>query len=127
MLLFTYLDKHKATSNHTLQQPPLKKLAIDGTISSMPPMSMPSADGFIAASGESGVGPSTSSGQVSNDSSASGSRRDMGNSRVQKMHAALAQAWKEDVDAGRLLTSLFDLFGEHILSFIQPSEVSVFI
>ena len=76
----------------------------------------------------SGGGPSTSSGQVSNESGTSGDRREKsGGSRAQKTHAALAQAWKEDVGAGRLLASLFDLFGERILSFIQPSEMSFFI
>ena len=91
-------------------------------------MSMTSADGFPAASGESGGGPSTSSGQVSNESTTSGTRREkIGGSRAQKTHAALAQAWKEDVDTGLLLASLVDLFGERVLSFIQPSEMSLFI
>lgn len=120
-------DKRKANSNHALPQPPLKKLAVDGPMGLIPPMSMPSADGFPAASGESGGGPSSSSGQVSNESSASGNRREIGRSMVQKKHSALAQAWKEDVDVGRLLASLFDLFGERILSFVQPAEMGLFV
>ncbi|ONK79068.1 uncharacterized protein A4U43_C01F2570 [Asparagus officinalis] len=122
-IAITMPNKRKADSNNTLQQPPLKKLAIDGTMSSMPPMSMQS-------SSESGGGPSTSSGPgpLSNESTLSGKGKEkLGISRAQKTQTALAQAWREDVDAGRLLASLFELFGERILSFIQPPEMSLFI
>lgn len=127
-IVTTMPNKRKASSNHTLHQPPLKKLAVDSTISSMPPMSMPLADGFTAASGESsGGGPSSSSGHVSNENSTSSNRRELSGVTRKKINTALAQAWKGDVDAGRLLASLFDLFGERILSFIQPPEMSLFI
>ncbi|KAJ6846050.1 transcription initiation factor TFIID subunit 6 [Iris pallida] len=123
----TMPNKRKAINNHKMHQPPLKKLAVDGSVNSLSSIPM-ATDGFPSASSESGVGPSTSSGQVSNESTSTGSRKQKGNGGgAQKKHAALAQAWKEDVDAGRLLASLFELFGEGILSFIQPVEMSHFI
>jgi transcription initiation factor TFIID subunit 6 len=55
-------------------------------------------------------------------------RRDQGgNNHAQMVSAVLRQAWKEDQDAGHLLASLHDVFGEAIFSFIQPPEISFFL
>lgn len=90
----------------------------------------PAADGFgNNASSDPVMRPSTSSGRSSNESiGGGGSRREIGNSsRAPKPHSILSQAWKEDLDAGFLLASLFELFGEGIFSFIQPVEMNVFL
>lgn len=39
----------------------------------------------------------------------------------------LAQAWKDDIDAGQLLPPVFELFGESLLSFIPKPEASIFL
>ncbi|MED6143027.1 hypothetical protein PIB30_002849 [Stylosanthes scabra] len=41
--------------------------------------------------------------------------------------AALAQVWKDELNSGRTLVSLFDLFGEDILPFIQAPELYMFL
>ncbi|KAJ4972440.1 hypothetical protein NE237_005614 [Protea cynaroides] len=124
-------NKRKASMDH-LQQVPLKKVATDGPVGMMPTISMPTGkqggiDGFPHPSGESGVGPS-SSGQVLNESiSGISGRRDEDDGEAQKMSAILSQAWKEDMDAGYLLASLFELFGESMLAFTPMPEMSFFL
>ncbi|XP_020579967.1 transcription initiation factor TFIID subunit 6 [Phalaenopsis equestris] len=125
--------KSLESNHHSAQPPPLKKLAVDSSVGSMPVMPTTSniqlaADGFNNnASSEAGMRPSPSPGRLSNENSAGGSRREIGNSRAPKPNSVLSQAWKEDVDAGCLLASMFELFGEGIFSFIQPVEMNVFL
>ena len=42
-----------------------------------------------------------------------------------KSTEVLTTAWKDDVDAGNLLSSLFELFGEGMLSFVKFPELSL--
>lgn len=111
------------------QQPPHKKQIVEGSLGpiSLPPdLQGSSADSFPAASGESG--PSSSSGQVLNEVvSGNNNRRERGDGRAPKASAVLSQAWKEDVDAGHLLASLFELFGEAIFSFAPSVATSFFL
>ncbi|KAH7660302.1 transcription initiation factor TFIID subunit 6 protein [Dioscorea alata] len=125
-------NKRKLSGSQPIQQPPLKKLAVDGPSGPMPSVPITGntqvgAEGFPSISGDSGLGASSSSGQVSNESTSGGSQRDKGEDRATMMSSALTQAWKEDVDAGHLLASLFELFGEAIFSFTQPVEMSMFL
>ena len=39
----------------------------------------------------------------------------------------LAQAWKDDIDAGQLLPPVFELFGESLLSFIPKPQAFIFL
>ncbi|KAJ7008523.1 hypothetical protein NC653_007250 [Populus alba x Populus x berolinensis] len=39
----------------------------------------------------------------------------------------LNQVWNDDLNTGHLLASLFELFGESILSFIPSPEMSLFL
>ncbi|KAJ7008520.1 hypothetical protein NC653_007249 [Populus alba x Populus x berolinensis] len=39
----------------------------------------------------------------------------------------LNQVWNDDLNTGHLLVSLFELFGESILSFIPSREMSLFL
>ncbi|KAJ0989748.1 hypothetical protein J5N97_008104 [Dioscorea zingiberensis] len=126
-------NKRKLSSNQSLQHPPLKKLAAEGPSGPIPSIpitgnnTQAGAEGFPSASGDSGMGASSSSGHVLKESTSGGSRRDKGEDRTPTVNSALAQAWKEDVDAGHLLASLFELFGEAIYSFTQPVEMSMFL
>ncbi|KAK8916062.1 hypothetical protein KSP39_PZI023069 [Platanthera zijinensis] len=122
--------KSPPSNNHCPQQPSLKKL-VDASIpitqvaSNMQPTT---ADGFSSiASVDPAMRPSTSSGGLSNENIPGGNRRETSNSRAPKTHSVLAQAWKQDLDAGSLLASLFELFGEGIFLFIQPVEMNVFL
>ncbi|XP_010254144.1 PREDICTED: transcription initiation factor TFIID subunit 6 isoform X2 [Nelumbo nucifera] len=130
-VIMTTPNKRKAGKDDMMQQPPVKKIATDGPMGIVPPISLPAnmqgtVDGFPAASGQSNLGPSSSV-QVTNDSisGSSGKREDDG--RAAKMLTVLSQAWKEDVDAGHLLASLFELFGESMFSFTPRPELSFFL
>lgn len=54
-------------------------------------------------------------------------REGVGGDQNVQVSTALAIAWKEDLDAGPLLTSLFQLFGEDLFSFIPKPELSFFL
>lgn len=111
----TLPSKRKSTSDISAQQPPLKKLAADGPVQGAP-------EGI---SGTADVGTS-GTGQISKQSTTSeGRKQDVG--RTSKASLILAQAWREDVEAGRLLASLHELFGEAVFPFTQPVEMSFFL
>ncbi|XP_077238315.1 TATA BOX ASSOCIATED FACTOR II 59 [Tasmannia lanceolata] len=121
----TMPGKRKSTNDLSKQQPPLKKIASDGMLGtiSMPADLQGVGDVFQAISGESNMGPSSSSGQASSESI---SRRDKGGGPAPTSNL-LSQAWKEDMDAGHLLAALFELFGEAIFSFIPSTPMSFFL
>lgn len=119
-------NKRKVSDDPLSQQPPLKKLAPAGQLG---PISMPadvkgSADSFSAVPGE--PVPS-SSGQMSNDGVSSSSRREKTDGSTPGASAVLSQAWKEDVDTGLLLASLFELFGDAIFTFAPSAVTSIFL
>ncbi|KAF9666490.1 hypothetical protein SADUNF_Sadunf16G0234600 [Salix dunnii] len=121
-------NKHKASTDNLMQQPLLKKIAADSTISAMPMNSMPvekqgAASGFPTIVGASSVSVSAISRKVSNENTP---RREIGG-RGLNTSTILAQAWKEDMDAGHLLTSLFELFGESMFCFTPKPELSFFL
>ncbi|OAY68746.1 transcription initiation factor TFIID subunit 6-like [Ananas comosus] len=127
-------NKRKPSTNLSpQQQPPLKKFAADPTASSLPPIPTPanfqgaSADGYPAQPSNSGIAPSSSSGQMANEGITGAIRRDKGGAggRPQNVSAVLSQAWREDLDAGHLFASLFGLFGEAIVSFVPLPEMSL--
>ncbi|XP_062198680.1 transcription initiation factor TFIID subunit 6 isoform X2 [Phragmites australis] len=70
---------------------------------------------------------SSSSGQMVENITSVAIRRDQGSDHMQRVSAVLRQAWKEDQDAGHLLGSLYEVFGEAIFSFVQPPEISFFV
>lgn len=82
----------------------------------------------IAHSSDTNADPSSSSGQMSNDITLySRGRRDKGADQSLKTSAILSQVWKDDLNSGQLLVTLFELFGEDILSFIPAPEMSLFL
>jgi len=121
-------DKRKASTDNLMQQPLLKKIATDSAIGAMPMNSMPvemqgAASGFPTAVGASSVSVSAISRQLSNENVP---RREI-SGRGLKTSTVLAQAWKEDMDAGHLLASLFELFSESMFSFTPKPELSFFL
>ncbi|KAB1219299.1 Transcription initiation factor TFIID subunit 6, partial [Morella rubra] len=77
--------------------------------------------------GESNVGPSSSSGQTMEIIVDGRGGRGMGDNKASNVSAVLSQIWKNDLDSGRLLVLLFELFGEGILPFIPAPEMSLFL
>lgn len=126
-------NKRKSSIDLSASQPPLKKMASDVSMSPMgsAPVAgnMPgSMDGFSAQLPNPSMMQASSSGQKVESMTAAGAiRRDQGNDHAQRVSAVLRQAWKEDQDAGHLLGSLHEVFGEAIFSFIQPPELSIFL
>nr|KJB62937.1 hypothetical protein B456_009G444100 [Gossypium raimondii] len=122
-------NKRKASTDTLMQQqPPAKKIATESAIGMMPINSMQTdlqgaVSGFSTTVGGSNIGVSSMSRPLSNDNMLG---REVGG-RVSKTSTVLAQAWKEDTDPGNLLASLFELFGESMLSFTPKPELSFFL
>ncbi|PPS13737.1 hypothetical protein GOBAR_AA06858 [Gossypium barbadense] len=122
-------NKRKASTDTLMQQqPPAKKIATESAIGMMPINSMQTdlqgaVSGFSTTVGGSNIGVSSMSRPLSNDNMLG---REVGG-RVSKTSTVLAQAWKEDTDPGNLLASLFELFGESMLSFTPKPDLSFFL
>ncbi|XP_061351874.1 transcription initiation factor TFIID subunit 6-like [Gastrolobium bilobum] len=123
-------SKRKASADNLMQQqqPPMKKIAIDGSGIVVPMNSMSvemqgSTGGFSTMTGVSNVGMSSMSRQLNNDNMPG---REVGGQQW-KASTILAQAWKDDMDAGHLLSSVIELFGESVLSFIPKPEACIFL
>ncbi|KAH9745073.1 transcription initiation factor TFIID subunit 6 [Citrus sinensis] len=127
------LSNKRKTSMDLEEQPPLKKIATDGPVDAVSTSSMPTpmeedATAATPLDNSDADHPSPSSVQIPPDSgSESRSKRDKGDSQAQKLSAILPQVWKDDLNSGKLLVSLFELFGEGILSFIPAPEMSLFL
>ncbi|CAB4304561.1 unnamed protein product [Prunus armeniaca] len=130
--VITMPNKRKGSVEHMEEQPPLKKIATDGHTGIAPTNSSPShmevETATPAPSGDTDAGPPSSSGQMPNEGvSNSRSRRDRAAGRSLKKSALLTQVWKDDLNSGHLLVSLFELFGEDILSFVPAPEMCLFL
>lgn len=122
-----YQDKRKASMEH-MEQPPPKKIATDGPVDMVVLSHMQVEPIAPVPLGDSKTGLSTSSEHTPNYSEAgSRNRKDKGDSQAIKTSAILSQVWKDDLNSGHLLVSLFELFGESILSFIPSPEMSLFL
>ena len=118
-----YQDKRKASMEH-MEQPPPKKIATDGPVDEMPVHMQVEP----TAPGDSKTELPSSSEHLPNYSEAgSRNRKDKGDNQAIKTSAILSQVWKDDLNSGHLLVSLFELFGESILSFIPSPEMSLFL
>ncbi|KAK3014530.1 hypothetical protein RJ639_010080 [Escallonia herrerae] len=115
--LCMYQDKRKASMENMMQQPSLKKVASSSSVSAMP-----------APVGGADVGLSSTSRLLPCDNaSGSSGRNERVGGQAKKMSSALAQAWKEGMDAGRLLPLLSEYFGESIHPFVPGPELSIFL
>ncbi|KAG6589132.1 Transcription initiation factor TFIID subunit 6, partial [Cucurbita argyrosperma subsp. sororia] len=127
----TFSNKRKSNADHLEGQPPLKKMVIDCPMGVTPTNSSASyMEGTVipAASGNSNLISPTSSRplqdeMVSGSTSSKGKRDD----QILKRSAVLSQVWKEDLNSGKLLTSMLDLFGESMFCFIPSPELSLFL
>ncbi|XP_058736643.1 transcription initiation factor TFIID subunit 6 [Vicia villosa] len=123
--------KRKASPMELEQQPPLKKTATDGEASvvleNSSPSHKPEETGTQPSSADSKIGSSSSSGQMKNQITTDEVKSSIGDTKGLNISAALAQVWKEELNSGRILTSLVELFGENILSFIQTREMYTFL
>lgn len=130
-------NKRKASMDNLLQQPPQKKLSTDGTMGVMPmnsmqPQQQPNMQGVGGGGGFSaGLGGSDAGGisaitqqmQTENipGSSVRGEKAEVEAKKTSS--AILAQAWKEETDGGRLLSSLFEYLGHSMFSFTDRKSV----
>ena len=74
------------------------------------------------------LGPHQSNTQMKNETTLDGELRGKrGDTQALKTSAALTQVWKDELNSGRTLVSLFELFGEGILSFIKAPEMYMFL
>ncbi|KAL5226287.1 hypothetical protein ABZP36_014552 [Zizania latifolia] len=125
-------NKRKPSTDLSASQPPLKKMATDGAMNSLAstPMAgnMPGTmDGFSTQLPNPSMMQASSSGQLVESTTSGVIRRDQGNIHTQRVSTVLRLAWKEDQNAGHLLSSLYEVFGEAIFSFVQPPEISFFL
>ncbi|KAL5057119.1 hypothetical protein RYX36_028723 [Vicia faba] len=124
-------NKRKASPMELEHQFPSKKTATDGEASVVLENSSQShkqeETGTQASSADSKIGSSSSSGQMKNTITRDEVKSSVGNTQGLNISAALAQVWKEELNSGRILTSLVELFGENILSFIQTREMYTFL
>uniref|UniRef100_A0A0A8YHE0 TAF6 C-terminal HEAT repeat domain-containing protein n=1 Tax=Arundo donax TaxID=35708 RepID=A0A0A8YHE0_ARUDO len=125
-------NKRRSSTDLSTSQPPLKKMATDASINSMASASMAgnmqgAIDGFSTQLANPGMMQASSSGQMVESIASFAIQRDQGSDRMQRVSTVLRQAWKEDQEAGHLLGSLYEVFGEAIFSFVQPPEISFFV
>lgn len=127
--IFKMSEKRKASMDNVMQQPPLKKLATESpmgvTLANSLPVDMPgSSSGYPTI-----IGTADSNLQSSRNENVpeSSGRKEMVSGQGPSTSAALTQAWKDDVDVGHLLPSLYEYFGESMLSFVPSPAASFFL
>ncbi|EOX93399.1 hypothetical protein QUC31_004118 [Theobroma cacao] len=122
-------NKRKASMEPLEHDPASKKIATDGPIGMASAKSSPSSvqEETAAPHPSSDLDvdqPSTSEKMPNDERSVNRGGKD---SKVLKKSAILNQIWKDDLNSGRTLVSLFELFGEGILYFIPAPEMSLFL
>ncbi|EEF33418.1 transcription initiation factor tfiid, putative [Ricinus communis] len=130
-IITAQLNKRKA-SMQPAEQPLPKRIATDDPVNALSTDSSPSRMQWEATtpvpSSDTNASASTSSEQMpTNHESDCKTERVKGDGGVMKTSAILNQVWKDDLKSGQLLASLFELFGEGILSFIPSPEMSLFL
>lgn len=123
--------KRKASAENVEVQPPLKHVATDGpmdvvTNSSQSDVEMGGSVATVSAKSLDASLASPRSKTVS-ASSSHGNDANKGNSRSLKMTSVLNQVWKDELKSGKVLVSLFDMFGESILPFVPAPEMYLFL
>ncbi|XP_026438420.1 transcription initiation factor TFIID subunit 6-like isoform X1 [Papaver somniferum] len=124
----TMPNKREPTMDHSIQQPPLKRVVNDGPMSSLATdMQIDGFPGMESMGGTSSLPAHLVNHNLPGGTSGNNRLEKKKDGRAPKVTAVLTQAWKEDMDAGHLLASLFELFGESILSFTPSAEMSFFL
>ncbi|XP_071715749.1 transcription initiation factor TFIID subunit 6-like [Rutidosis leptorrhynchoides] len=127
-------DKRKANEEELEHQPSPKKMITDGPIGSPSDnntITQDSQDKTVANVVESEPESSSAPMEIGDDSiKDTQGKREKGNSisrHGSKTPAYLKQVWKDDLNSGQVVISLFELFGEGIMSFIPAPEMSLFL
>ncbi|KAK4491758.1 hypothetical protein RD792_002533 [Penstemon davidsonii] len=130
----TMSNKRKASMDNTMHQPPLKKLATDNAMGVIPtnslPVDMPGASRGYPTNitmADSNAQLSRSLNNNNNHVAGTSGRKEMVSGKGLKAASALDRARKEDADAGNLLPSLCEYFGESMLYFVPSPETSLFL
>ncbi|CAN1193409.1 Transcription initiation factor TFIID subunit 6 [Linum perenne] len=120
-------NKRKASSDNLMQQPPLKRMTTEGGGGGGGGMGMMSMNPMQGAAGGRFLPSLVASVSSSNSRQLPGENINMvGGAGRDKTSMVLAQAWKEDMGAGNLLASLFELFvGDGIASVYGLNEIQV--
>ncbi|KAK7273023.1 hypothetical protein RIF29_14069 [Crotalaria pallida] len=128
-ILASSTHKRKASHEQPEEQPPLKKTATDGEGDVVMTNSSPLGEaGTQASSADSIIGSSSSSRQMKSETTLGGTvRGNNSDTLAVQTSAALGQIWKDELDSGRILVKLYELFGEGILSFIPAPEMYLFL
>ncbi|KAJ3693230.1 hypothetical protein LUZ60_008710 [Juncus effusus] len=117
--------KRKSLTNLTSQQPPLKKLSTDSSAgNSNPGFPNPGSSQSLHTNNNNNGNNNTNNSNFGSISGGMNMQRVLG---FPSGSAVLREAWKEDLNTGHLLSSLYGLFGEGIFSFIQPPEMHFFV
>lgn len=115
-----------------MEQPSPKKTITDGPV-------VPPSNNTSITQGETGANVGEPEAETSSvhmqigdhavkDDSAGCNDKDGGNdSYGSRTTAYLKQVWKDDLNSGQVVMSLFELFGEGIRSFIPAPEMSLFL
>ncbi|KAE8664821.1 Transcription initiation factor TFIID subunit 6 [Hibiscus syriacus] len=109
-------NKRKANMEPLEDEPALKKIAADGPIGSLVSANSLSSVTTLALSSQNDAG-----------SSEKMAKRIGKDGKMLKKSVILNQIWKDDLDSGHTLVTLFELLGEGILSFIPSPEMSLFL
>ncbi|KAE8679700.1 Transcription initiation factor TFIID subunit 6 [Hibiscus syriacus] len=112
-------NKRKANMEPLEDEPALKKIATDSPIGSLVSAnSLPSVT-TLASLGQNDAGQPSSSEKMAKRVGKYG--------QMLKKSVILNQIWKDDLNSGHTLVTLFELLGEGILSFIPSPEMSLFL
>lgn len=127
-------EANKRKANAELeQQPSPKKIITDGPVVSPSGNATTKTQDIqgesVANTGESGPKTSDARVQMADDvvKDSQGRRDKVSNIHALRTPAYLKQVWKDDLKSGQLVISLFELFGEGIMSFIPAPEMSLFL
>jgi len=146
----SFLHKGKGKGKIISTDPHKRKLSVDSSENQSPQKRLITMDGpdGVHSQDQSGSAPMQVDNPVENDNppqnsvqpssseqasdaneseSRNGKVKESGRSRAITMKAILDQIWKDDLDSGRLLVKLHELYGDRILPFIPSTEMSVFL
>ncbi|CAO2814223.1 unnamed protein product [Amaranthus hypochondriacus] len=122
------LGKRKASVEHSEEQPPLKRVGTDGPLLDNSTPSVKENEVEITTANSSDPDLATTS-----ETMTASQKQESKNDIVQidklyrKSEAILNQVWKDDLNSGKVLVLMLELFGESMFPFIPTPELSLFL
>lgn len=122
------LGKRKASVEHSEEQPPLKRVGTDGPLLDNSIPSVKENEVEITTANSSDPDLATTS-----ETMTASQKQESKNDIVQidklyrKSEAILNQVWKDDLNSGKVLVLMLELFGESMFPFIPTPELSLFL